>query len=320
MSNDHSDAGKEVLSLSDGAALVDNFAIARIFQSPEKICLVRDVLDEIASEERTFVIDGEQLNEALTPENHLIPREVDALFTGLCVTGAAQEDAPAESFIEYSFEVDHTAARNVLDQQLVAARMRETSASPMDSTEVDLVATIPEPVTLTDAEAITYTSSRVRELLLNAQSLVQIANPYFDSEQTVMKDIASLPRRDVTTKILTRETEDPDRYLRETLNTLYEHLEPRTGDNLKVRDLYEIDPDTGYQQLATHAKLVIIDEEFCYIGSANLTYHSLLRNFEFGVLLSGPIAETISTIFDDVFAHARQVDLPLREGKTGHNS
>lgn len=319
MSDDHTDADEDAISLSN-APLVDNFAIARVFQSPEKIVLVRDLLDDFATEERKFVTDGQQLNEALEPEAHLIPREVDALFTGLCVTGAAREDASAESFIEYSFEVDHTAAMNVLDQQLVAARMLEISAPPINPTEVDLVATIPEPVTITDAEAITYTSSRVRELLLNAQSSVQIANPYFDSERTVVDDIASLPRRGVTTKILTRETEDPDRHLRETLNTLYEHLETRTRDNLEIRDLYEIDPDTGYQQLATHAKLVIIDEEFCYIGSANLTYHSLLRNFEFGVLLSGTIAETVSTIFDDVFAHARQVDLPLKEGTKGHNS
>lgn len=311
MSDRDSNANSSGQALSDDAAVVDNFAIARVFQSQEKIAYVRDALETVQGNESTIVIDGDHLNELLPNNAHLIPREVDALFTGLCITGAAKEDIPASSFIDYSFEVDVPTARQVLDQQLIAASALEDARSSSEPAEINLIATIPESVSLTAPDVVTYTSSRVRELLLNAQSSVRIANPYFDSEQTVVEDIASLPRRGVSTKILTRETEDPDPQLRDTLKALYQHLDGHSRSHLDVRDLYETDPTTGRQQVATHAKMVVIDEEFCYIGSANLTYHSLLRNFEFGVLLSGEVTESVATLFDDVFAHARQVDLPV---------
>lgn len=298
-------------TLSDDTPVVEYFAIARVFQSQEKIAYVREALETIQDGDSTIVIDGDQLNELLPDNARLIPREVDALFTGLCLTGAAKEHTPAGSFIDYSFEVDIPAGKQVLDQQHIAASALEDARPTSDPAEIDLVATIPESVSLTAPDVVTYTSSRVRELLLNAQSSVRIANPYFDSEQTVVEDIASLPRRGVSTKLLTRETEDPDPQLRDTLNTLFQHLDARSRYHLDVRDLYETDPTTGRQQIATHAKMVVIDEKFCYIGSANLTYHSLLRNFEFGVLLSGEITETVATLFDDVFAHARQVDFPV---------
>ena len=53
--------------------------------------------------------------------------------------------------------------------------------------------------------------------------------------------------------------------------------------------------------VTTHAKLIIIDERICLLGSTNWTYHSLTSNHEVGVLIeSEEVARTLGHYFDRV--------------------
>jgi cardiolipin synthase/putative cardiolipin synthase len=154
-------------------------------------------------------------------------------------------------------------------------------------------------------------SSDLRKLFFDADSVVRIANPYFDPNPSVVGDIASLPNRGVTTKILTRETESASPKLVSALNSVYEQIAPENRHRLRIRDLYEQDDETGRQAYATHAKVVIADESLCYLGSANLTDMSLSNNFELGVILRGETVKTAVDVFDAAFGFARDVKLPL---------
>ncbi|ELZ43374.1 Phospholipase D Active site motif domain protein [Halorubrum coriense DSM 10284] len=248
-----------------------------------------------------------ELNDAI--EERLGQRQAEALWVGLSANDAAEEVAKGTSYVEYDFLIDIAAALTVLNEQLVAARYREKRHTrPAD--EVNLVATIPDGVSLPNAEAVSQTAGRVRDLVLGAEETVRLANPYFDSEESILDDLASLPKRGVDTRILTRETSDPDPQLTRSLNKIY-RLSADGRDRLEVRDLYERDEQTGFQQLATHAKIVIVDDSYCYVGSANLTRHSLSNNFEFGLLVKGDSVGGVVSVFDNVFEHATSVDLPL---------
>lgn len=297
-------------ALSDGTAVVTDFTIAETLTEP-LIRQVQSILDDHAGDDDTVLVDRELLDDALD-DHALTQQEAEALFVGLSSNGAAEEIPNGRTYVNYDFRVDVPAARSVLDQQLVAATYRE-GHSPQPRDAVDLVATIPKPVDLTNADAVSYTGGRIRDLVLNADSTVRLANPYFDADRPIIDDLASLPRRGVDTRILTRETSDPEGNLSVALNTLYDGLSEGDRSFLEVRDLYERDPTTGHQQLATHAKLIVIDEAYCYVGSANLTRHSLTRNFEFGLMLSGDEVTAVAEIFDDVFTYAEPVDLPLPE-------
>ncbi|MFC6993841.1 phosphatidylserine/phosphatidylglycerophosphate/cardiolipin synthase family protein [Haladaptatus sp. GCM10025707] len=150
--------------------------------------------------------------------------------------------------------------------------------------------------------------SRLRRLLLEARESVRIANPYFDPQQRIIGDIIGLPRKGAVTKILTREVTEPSH--RATFNRMHNELDAEARRLLDVRELFELD-ESGRQAVATHAKVMVVDDSIAYVGSANLTTTSLGSNFEVGVLIEGPPVDDIATIFDEVFASARLVDLPV---------
>lgn len=313
MGHERENTGEQELTLSDGTQLVGDFTIAEgLTQS--LISQIQRTLDSLSGDVESVRTDRAEIDAELT--GHALTRqEAEALFVGLSAHGAAEEIPAGQAYVNYDFRIDVPAAEKILDRQLVAAAHREQH-SPRATTDVDLVATIPEPVDLTDTEAVSHTDGRIRDLVLNADDVIRLANPYFDSGQPIIDDLASLPRRGVDTRILTRETTDPEAGLANALNALFDGLPANRRHHLDIRDLYERNSETGRQRLATHAKLIVIDDEYCYVGSANLTRHSMNQNFEFGLLLSGDDVPAVAAIFDDVFEYAEPVDLPISEAES----
>jgi phosphatidylserine/phosphatidylglycerophosphate/cardiolipin synthase-like enzyme len=79
-------------------------------------------------------------------------------------------------------------------------------------------------------------------------------------------------------------------------------------DHVDVRDFYETNM-SNQQTGAVHAKTVSVDEDRCYIGSANLTELNLQGNFELGVLLEGDLVSEVNAVFDAMFNRADAVPL-----------
>ena len=52
--------------------------------------------------------------------------------------------------------------------------------------------------------------------------------------------------------------------------------------------------------LGSHAKVLIVDKKYVYIGSANLTRSGLTDNLEIGTLLKGTIASKVSKLWDQL--------------------
>lgn len=313
MGHEHENTDEEDPTLSDGTQLVSDFTIAEgLTQS--LITQLQRALDSLSGDKDSLRTDRGEVDAELTG-HELTRREAEALFVGLSTHGCAEEIPTGRAYVNYEFCVDVPAAQKILDQQLVAAAHHEQH-TPRTTNDVDLVATIPEPVDLTNAEAVSHTDGRIRDLVLNADDVIRLANPYFDSGEPIIEDLASLPQRGVNTRILTRETTDPEAGLANALNALFDGLPADRRHYLDVRDLYERNSETGQQRLATHAKLIVIDDEYCYVGSANLTRHSMNQNFEFGLLLSGDDVPAVASIFDDVFEYAEPVDLPISEAES----
>jgi cardiolipin synthase/putative cardiolipin synthase len=298
--------------LSNGSPIATNFGVARVVDHPDRVGEISDALARIqeARGSSEVVLKRQDINEELQDGENLTQREVEALFICFIENGVATVENPSHRYVDYSFQVNIPPALKLLDQQRLAAHAVSELPGTEATTSIDLVATLPDTVSIPQDQAITTTIARVRELLLDADESVRLANPYFDPEQSVTADLGSLPNTGVDTRILTRETDDPNDDLRSTLNSLYTACSPAGRENLEVRDLYE-ETKHGYQAFATHAKIVVIDESHCYVGSANLTRHSLTSNFEFGVLLSGTVVEDVIQVFDAVFDAASPVTLPL---------
>lgn len=295
-------------TLLDGTPVGQDFRIARHLTADQ----ISRLRDEFVSYSSTITVDRELVNEWLPDDVVLNAGDAVTLFVGLQKLGVATESKPGRTYAEYAFEIDGPAAAAALDQQLVATVSHESVRSREQPSSVELIGTLPEVVGELPNDVIDVLSFdlEVRDILLEASESIRLANPYFDPGEEVLEDIASLPSRGVRTEILTRETDEPSANLREALNGVYQATNPDSRRNLDVRNLYARGDDRR-QLYATHAKVLVVDDEVCYLGSANLTRHSLANNFELGVLLRGPAVQDVSAVFDAVFAASTRVELPL---------
>lgn len=276
-----------------------------------------DLLEQLGTyfeehEEPAVEVDRTDLTEGIG--SVISKPDTERLFTGLVLNDAAEQVASAGTFADYTFRIDTVEAARVFREQAVARAaidgMVPRGGGGRES-EFQLAATFPphmEPPGQTDVVPI---AAELRQLFFDADEMIRIANPYFDPDPTMVGDLASLPTRGVETRILTRETEESSRGLARALNDIHASIPAASRDLLRVRDLFERESESGRQAFATHAKIAIADEDFCYIGSANLTEMSLSTNFELGVLIEGKKVGDAIRIFDRVFAGARRVDLPL---------
>lgn len=292
----------------DYDTICTNFAVVRQFDDLDRVVAIRDTILTLDRRDVTRADVDQGLETPLTT------REAAALFTCLQKNGAAtQSQVNEQGFAAYTFEIDPPEVNRVLTQQaaVIAADSRSLQTDQDDS--VEFVATLPGGFESTSARvrSIPDIASTIRNQVFDADSSVRIANPYFDPSLELVSDLASLPRRGVETQLLTRETADEDGDTRTTLNKMWDLIDEEHRDNFEVRDLYRWDESQGSQAFATHAKIVIVDNRVCYVGSANLTDTSLSTNFEFGVVVEGDIVGDAVTVFDEVFEYSYPVDLPI---------
>jgi len=250
-------------------------------------------------------ISGKEL---LAPIQGLTSKvDYEKILMGFVRNGGAEYLIDDSSMLESTYLIDIDRCLKILHEQAVATRVLTLKSEHTDPTTVETIVTAPQGVELTKLARPTISSlpPRLRRLILEAQSSVRIANPYFDPNETIVDDIIALPRKGVKTKILTREVDIPDHV--ETINRFRDELTDNQLDNLELRDLFETDT-SGRQTTATHAKIMIVDDTIAYLGSANLTTTSLGSNFEIGALIQGPPVDEVTAVFDMVFSTAEKID------------
>lgn len=297
----------------EGSPAEVDFTIARGISSDH---LLKSLQKFFADQHCDIItVDRTELNKSATGENMLSKSDAECFFTGLALNGAAKQTGTAATFADYQFTVDTDRAVQVLREQRNAkAALEEVGALSTESADpqIELTGTFPPGLSSDDHSGVRPLSADLRRMFFDAETIVRVANPYFDPSPSIVGDIASMAGRGVETKILTRETESASQKLKTALNAVFEQIEPEDRHRLQVRDLYKEDDQTGHQAHATHAKIAIADQDVCYLGSANLTDTSLSSNFELGVLMRNK--KTVGTaidVFDAVFEFSRPVDLPL---------
>lgn len=300
---------RDTESPRDLSPICANFSVVRQFDDPDRVVEIRDTIVGLGQDE----ISRASINTKL--ESPLTTKEAAALFTCLQKNGAATQIATDErGFADYTFEVRLDDVSRILTQQAATISYQAFSdRSKQNESSVEFIATLPGgfEAKSTQVHALRDIASTLRDQVFAANSSIRIANPYFDPSLELVEDLASLPQRGVETCLLTRETADKQGDTRATLNRMWELMDAENRENFEVRDLYEWDESIGAQAFATHAKIVIVDDTVCYVGSANLTDTSLSTNFEFGVVVEGEIVSDAATVYDEVFNYARPVDLSL---------
>lgn len=302
--------------LSDGSILCQDFTAASVISSVDRLQQLRTVWAEL--DEHIVYITKSELNafllETTCAGDGLTVNEFNALMVSLSNTTAATEsETTPDGYHTYTFEIKPDEAVKVLDQQVIAS-VAVQQLQPRNKASrkpgVELVATLPREIRKEVSADVGKLGLSLRKMLINASQTVRIANPYFDPDQWIIEDIAAVPRRGVETRILTREATGVDISERtlDAITSIVETLDGDTIGNISIRDFYET-TDSGHQIGAVHAKIICVDENKCYIGSANLTDLNLTGNFEFGVIVSGEIVSEVAAVFDSIFEEADSVSV-----------
>lgn len=159
---------------------------------------------------------------------------------------------------------------------------------------VELVITPPEPYGswLAHHFQIRMTIGVIIQLIAQAQNHILIASPFFESwehqKMNVLRDaLKHALNRNVHLDIIS--TGSSIEIIRKSLSNL-------RGKG--TCNLYRPKPNIeDAKLLGSHAKVLVVDSQHAYIGSANLTSPGLMGNLEMGVLLHGKTAAQVSAFW-----------------------
>lgn len=146
------------------------------------------------------------------------------------------------------------------------------------------------------------TRDAFRRIIRSAQNVLRISSPFFQRniiEHKGLPEIKSLFleafERGCEIRLLSREIflrrASEFEWIRDfAINQGYPNL-------LKIYDYHLESPDGGIVS-STHSKMAIADISIAYVGSGEFRMNSLIKNFEIGCLVQGPIVAGLCESFD----------------------
>jgi cardiolipin synthase/putative cardiolipin synthase len=285
----------------------DDFTIATQFETPDDVDAVAIALNGVGAGE--MLVTRDDLDQELPPDTDLDDVEVKTLLVGLLLNDAAERADHVTPLIDASFVVDVERATTVLREQAAAcAALQDRDPEQSAQQKAEFVATVPPQLDAQMPPTFGDLDTQVRSLLLTADNVARVANPYFDPGHPTVETLRTLPERGVETRILTRSVKPgTDRY--DVLSAMRSTLSAAERELVDVSELFSL-TDAGTQAYATHAKMIVADQSRCYVGSANFTTTNLSSNFEAGIITSGQGVPAAATMFDDVFKVGHRVSLP----------
>lgn len=166
----------------------------------------------------------------------------------------------------------------------------------------------------------------IHALLERAQSEILIVSPYVIPNEGFKRKLLNLSNNDVNIKILTNSLVTSDQELAGAAYT--NHRTELISGGIKI---FELKPDpaiwplhhselSNAEWLSLHAKIVIVDNKWVYVGSFNMDSRSAFINTELGVLVESPeLAHKVIQLFNADFSteSSWQVVLDYKHGTSG---
>lgn len=140
-------------------------------------------------------------------------------------------------------------------------------------------------------------------MITNARHEILITSPYLIPNESILTALKTSAKSGVKVKILLPEKSD----------TPFVHSASLTF----LEDLLENDIEIYlYRKGVVHSKIIIVDEELCTIGSANMDYRSFDNNAEVNAFFfDEQLSKEAKRYYEEDLRHSRQVDLEEWRGR-----
>lgn len=221
---------------------------------------------------------------------------------------------PAKNIENYLFDINLDGAGEYFKIESFAADVVQQyekgkyCAKPFG---ISYAVTIPVEFTGT-AEGFEEIEPALIRLANESEKDLWIVNPFFDEygAQRLLPSMFGAARSGIKIHILGRglgkgsETES-NAAVRDIASAF---IQEDLAHMIEIKNFFRQD-DHGYQVYALHTKMMVADEYIAYIGSANLTKHSLRNNFELGVILRGEGVQSLSDLIKRLWQEAEYIEL-----------
>ena len=145
-------------------------------------------------------------------------------------------------------------------------------------------------------------SKEFQKLFERANQSIYVCSPFleYDGFDNYLPTLLSKSKDGVDIRIISRQISNADP------NTRYEQIEKikenfeKNNAPLNIRN-YHFCKEKSIVS-STHAKMIVCDYEYAYVGSGELRKNSFDKNFEIGVILKGKKAWQLGKIFDKLFS------------------
>jgi cardiolipin synthase/putative cardiolipin synthase len=215
----------------------------------------------------------------------------------------------------YLFGYNIKKAQKYFLKQADAAEVIETAFIPRleKDNEFKVLVTIPDDSHFRKQDDIPLLYPAIKKLIQKSRKTIDIVNPFFDvfGTKKIIPDLLTAARRDVSIRIITRglfDIEDGNNNReswRIILDAFRKHgIESKIG----IRDYFKRDEKSFRHIFAVHSKMLISDDEECYIGSANITTTSLYSNFETGILFNGMEVKKAKNLFNSLWQASKPAE------------
>jgi len=141
-----------------------------------------------------------------------------------------------------------------------------------------------------------------QKLFENANHSIYICSPFleYDGFDTYLPTLLSKAKDGVDIKIIARQISDTDPDTRYGQIKRIQKIFGEKNAPIYIRN-YHFFKERGIVS-STHAKMIVCDYEYAYVGSGELRKNSFDKNFEVGVILKGEKAFQLGKIFDKLFS------------------
>ena len=206
----------------------------------------------------------------------------------------------------YTFEVNKTKASNteLLEHSL------ENHLNEGKEKSDKLVWSHPKDISLEKIKGVAQLYPELCLLISESKQSISIVNPFFDfgGVDSIVTYLDSALSRGVEIKMIIskaptninlKDMDDPFSYMVASLKS-------KKSRNLEIKSFSGTQETLTY---STHAKFMIFDNKYSYLGSANLTRRSLSANVELGIIASDSKVEVLVEIFEKIWNLGKDIKL-----------
>lgn len=139
----------------------------------------------------------------------------------------------------------------------------------------------------------------IQDIIYNARSRILILSPYAEDDGlNYLRDMLVMKLRSgVEVKLVVRELEGDTPRRNKLIRWIKENLS--TYDNFSLYNYHYVS-SSGYIESTCHAKVVVSDNKYAYVGSGDIRSRAFNLNMEMGTVHKGYIARVISSLISDL--------------------